>query len=290
MRSTADTPFRSDVAQVGFIGLGDMGGAIATRIIGAGFPAVLWARRPEALGSFAGPRVSTRESPAELAAEVDLVGVCVWDDRSVREVLHGDHGVLAGCRPGTIIAIHSTVQPETCRELAATAAERGVIVLDAPVSGGRDAALAGQLVVAVGGDEAAVQRCLPVFASFGDPVLHLGQVGTAQFAKLINNSVLAANLALADDALALGLSLGIQPEMMAAVLRGGSGRSYALEVVLAARASAQTRRHALAPLSKDVRCLTSEAAPRECAGAELLTGAAAEAVRRLEHPPSGWAE
>jgi 3-hydroxyisobutyrate dehydrogenase-like beta-hydroxyacid dehydrogenase len=267
-----------------------MGGAIATRIIGAGFPTLLWARRPEALASFAGPRVGTRESPAELAGGVDLVGVCVWDDQSVREVIHGDHGVLAGCRPGTVIAIHSTVQPATCRELAAAAAERGVIVLDAPVSGGRDAALAGKLVVAAGGDEAAVQRCRPVFASFGDPVLHLGQVGTAQFAKLINNSLLAANLALADDALALGQSLGIQPDMMAQVLRHGSGQSFALGVAAAIRASAATRQHALPALSKDVQCLTSEAAPRECARAELLAKAATEAIRRLAHPPAGWAE
>jgi 3-hydroxyisobutyrate dehydrogenase len=290
MRSTADTPSRSEVARVGFIGLGDMGGAIATRIIGAGFPAVLWARRPEVLSSFAGPGVTASESPAELAAGVDLVGVCVWDDQSVADVLHGEHGVLAGCRPGTVIAIHSTVRPVTCRDLAAAAAERGAVLLDAPVSGGRDAGLAGRLVVAVGGDEAAVRRCRPVFASFGDPVLHMGPVGTAQLAKLINNSLLAANLALADDALAIGGALGIPPDMMARMLRHGSGQSYGLEVAVAARASAMTRAHALQPLRKDVRCFTSEAAPAEGVGAVLLTEAAEEAVRRLADPPAWWAD
>jgi 3-hydroxyisobutyrate dehydrogenase-like beta-hydroxyacid dehydrogenase len=283
-------PARSDVARVGFIGLGEMGGAIATRIIGAGFPTVLWARRPEALASFEGAHVETAQSPAELAARADLIGICVWADEDVREVLLGDHGVLAGCRPGTVVAIHATVQPATCRELAAAAAERGAIVLDAPVSGGRNVALAGSLVVAVGGDEAAVERCRPVFATFGDPVIHLGQVGTGQFAKLVNNTLLAANLALADDALTLAQALGVEPDAMAQMLRNGSGRSYALDVTAAVRASAEKRRGALVPLEKDVGCLTSDAAPRECASAALLVDAATEAVRRLADPPTGWAE
>jgi 3-hydroxyisobutyrate dehydrogenase-like beta-hydroxyacid dehydrogenase len=221
---------------------------------------------------------------------VDLIGICVWADRDVRQVLQGDHGALAGCRPGTIIAIHSTIQPVTCVELAVAASERGAILIDAPVSGGRDVALAGSLVVAVGGDEKAVERCRPVFATFGDPVIHLGQVGTGQLAKLINNTLLAANLALADDALTLAKALGIRPEAMAQVIRHGSGRSYALDVAVAVRASAQTRRAALAPLEKDVRCLTSDAAPRECSAAALFVDAATVAVSRLAKPPPAWAE
>jgi 3-hydroxyisobutyrate dehydrogenase-like beta-hydroxyacid dehydrogenase len=197
--------------------------------------------------------------------------------------------VLAGCQPGTVIAIHSTIQPATCRELASAAAERAAIVVDAPVSGGRDVALAGSLVVAVGGDEETVARCRPVFATFGDPVIHLGEVGTGQFAKLLNNALLAANLALADDALTLAQALGVRPDAMAQVLRNGSGRSYALDVAVAVRASAETRRAARAPLEKDVRCLTSDAAPRECAAAALFVDAAKEAVRRLANPPTGWA-
>jgi 3-hydroxyisobutyrate dehydrogenase len=280
----------SDVARVGFIGLGDMGGAIATRIIAAGFPTVLWARRPEVLASFAGTHVETATTPAELAARADLIGICVWADEDVRQVLQGDHGVLAGCRPGTIVAIHATVQPATCRELAAAAAERGVIVIDAPVSGGRHVAVAGSLVVAVGGDEDAVERCRPIFATFGDPVIHLGQIGTGQLAKLVNNALLAANLALADDALALAKTLGVEPGAMARMLRHGSGRSYALDVAVAARASAATRHAMLGPLEKDVQYLTSDAMRRDCAGAALLVDAAREAIRRLADPPTAWSE
>ena len=130
-----------DSERVGFIGLGNIGGAIASRIIGAGFPTVLWARRPDALAPFLDARVESAESPADLAAWADIVGICVWSDEDVREVMLGDRGVLAGCRPGTVVAIHSTTQPGTCRDLAEAARELDVVVIDAPVSGGRDGAL-----------------------------------------------------------------------------------------------------------------------------------------------------
>ena len=285
MHSMAATPSRSEVAQVGFIGLGDMGGAIASRIIRAGFPTRLWARRPEVLDDFAGPTVQSAATPAELAAGVDLVGICVWDDQAVRDVLYGNDGVLAGAREGTVIAIHSTVLPETVRAAEEAAAVRGLMLVDAPVSGGRDVALSGGLVVAVGGDQAAVERCRDVFASFGAQVIHLGPVGTGQFAKLINNSLLAANLAVADDAIALAQSLGMEPTALAEVIRNGSGRSFGFDVALLTRASADARTQTANALRKDVGCLTVDAAPHECADAALFTHAARQGVERLNLPP-----
>ena len=279
-----------EASQVGFIGLGNIGGAMVTRIIAAGYPTVLWARRPDAIAPFQGELVETAESPADLASRADIVGICVWSDEDVQDVMLGDRGVLAGCRPGTVVAIHSTTQPGTCRALADAARELDVAVIDAPVSGGRDVALAGTLVVAVGGDEEAADRCRPVFATFSDEVVHLGRVGSAQFAKLVNNALLAANLSLADDALTLGAVLGIRPEALAQVLRRGTGRSFALDVAVDARGSAQTRRAALPFLEKDVESLTTGDAAPECAeSASLLAEAASEAVRRLATPPPGWA-
>lgn len=286
MNSTASAP---TVTRVGFIGLGDMGGAMASRIVDGGFETVLWARRREALAPFAGPLVSSADNPAELAATVDLIGVCVWNDEDVRSVVAGEQGVLAGCRPGTIVAIHSTVRPDTCRELAATASDHGVIVIDAPVSGGRTVALDGKLVVAVGGTASSFERCHPVFSTFGDPLIHLGPVGTGQLAKLVNNAVFAANLAIADDAFTLANHFGIEAEAMAAMLRNGSGRSFGLEMALAGRTSADIRDPMRVPLEKDVNCLTTDVAPEECGEAPLLVEAAAEAIRRLSQPPVGWA-
>ncbi len=279
-----------ETPRVGFIGLGNIGGAMVTRIIGAGFPTVLWARRPDAITPFAGALVETAQSPADLASRADIVGICVWSDEDVQDVMLGAHGVLAGCRPGTVVAIHSTTQPATCRSLADAGREPDVAVIDAPVSGGRDGALAGTLVVAVGGDETAAERCRPVFASFSEEIVHLGPVGSAQFAKLVNNALLAGNLSLADEALTLGAELGIRPDALAQVLRRGTGRSYGLDIALGARMSAETRRAALPFLEKDVTSLTTGDASRQCdESASLLVDAATEAVRRLSTPPAGWA-
>lgn len=274
---------------VGFIGLGDMGGAMAQRIIDAGFPTVLWARRPEVLAAFKGPNVEHAETPADLASRVDMVGVCVWADDDVRRVLEGDDGLFAGAKPGTVIAIHSTISPAVCRELAQSAAERDLIVLDVPVSGGHDVALAGSLTVAVGGDADAAERCRPVFEAYGDPVIYVGPVGAAQSVKLINNALLAANLAVADDALAIGAALGVPGDAIAQWLRSGSGRSYALDVAMGVRASQDVRDAARPALEKDVHALAADVPTRDGVGARSLLDAAEEAIRRMTDPPGDWA-
>src|SRR4051794_4547335 len=103
--------------KVGFIGLGHQGAPIARRIIGAGFTTTLWARRAQTLEPFLGTDATTAATPRELAAVSDLVEICVVNDADVHEVLTGEQGVLAGAGPGTVVAIHSTVHPDTCRRL-----------------------------------------------------------------------------------------------------------------------------------------------------------------------------
>src|SRR5246500_766347 len=168
---------------VGFIGLGSQGGPMAERIVEAGFPTTLWARRPASLEPYADTAAKTAGSPAELAAASDLVCLCVVGDDDVREVLYGQTGVLAGLAADGIVAIHSTVHPDTCREVAESAAKHGISVIDAPVSGGSPAAEAGTLLVMAGGDEDAVERCRPVFATYADPIVYLGPLGSGQVAK-----------------------------------------------------------------------------------------------------------
>ncbi len=240
--------------RVGFIGLGSQGGPMARRIIEAGHPTTLWARRPSTLDCFAGTAAQVAGAPAELAAASDLVCVCVVDDAGVTEVVAGPDGVLAGLAAGGVIAIHSTVHPDTCRDLAAQARDRGVHLVDAPVSGGGPAAAEGRLLVMVGGDAATVERCRPVFASYGDPIVHLGDVGSGQLTKLLNNVLFTANLATAANTLALGRALGVDPQRLAEVVSHGSASSFALTRIVAAggtldRMAAQ----AGALLGKDVR-------------------------------------
>ena len=217
--------------RVGFIGLGSQGGPMARRIIDAGHPTTLWARRPESLEPFADTPAAVAATPAELAAASDLVCLCVVGDADVMDVATRADGVLAGLRSGGVIAVHATVHPDTCRELAERAEVKGVAVIDAPVSGGGPAAEMGTLLVMVGGDEDIVEQVRPVFASYADPIVHLGGLGTGQVTKLLNNLLFTAHLATAKTTLDLGNALGVAPQKLAEVIGRGSGNSFALTSV-----------------------------------------------------------
>lgn len=217
--------------RVGFIGLGSQGAPMARRIVEAGHPTTLWARRPESVEPFADTAATVAATPAELAAASDLVCLCVVGDDDVQDVVTRDDGVLAGLAPGGVIAVHSTVHPDTCRDLAERARAKGVAVIDAPVSGGGPAAEAGTLLVMVGGDEDVVENARPVFASYAEPIVHLGPVGAGQVTKLLNNLLFSAHLATAKTALDLGQGLGVAPEKLAEVIGRGSGNSFALTSV-----------------------------------------------------------
>ena len=260
--------------RVGFVGLGSQGGPMARRIVDAGHPTTLWARRPETLAAFADTPARIAASPADLAAHSDLVCVCVVDDAGVEEIVTA---VLEGSAPGSVIAIHSTVHPDTCRRVAERSAAHGVQVIDAPVTGGGPAAAQGTLLVMVGGDPEPVERCRPVFSTYADRVVHLGNLGSGQVTKLLNNALFTANLGTAAGALALGRSLGVDPRRLAEVICGGSGASFALERVAAAGATLERiATHAGPLLTKDVRLLTSLAG---AAGAQTgIVGQAADAA------------
>ncbi|NEB02758.1 NAD(P)-dependent oxidoreductase [Streptomyces sp. SID13726] len=264
--------------RVGFIGLGSQGAPMARRIVDAGYETTLWARRPATLVPFADTAAKRASSPADLAAVSDLVCVCVVDDADVEEVVTGEAGVLTGLRKGGVIAVHSTVHPDTCRRLADRARARGVTLIDAPVSGGGSAAAEGRLVVMAGGEPGTVAYCRPVFSTYADPVVHMGPLGTGQVAKLLNNVLFTANLATAADTLALGRDLAVDPEALARVVSHGSGTSFALDRVTSAGGTLdRIATHAGPLLRKDVRLLTDVAT---AAGASpgIVTTAADEAL------------
>lgn len=204
---------------------------MARRIAGAGLDLTIWARRAETLEPFADTSAVVAASPAELGAASDVVGICVMADADVEDVVLREDGVLAGMAPGGIIAIHSTIHPETCRRVAERAAERQIDVIDAPVSGGGPAAAEGRLLVMVGGDEAVVARAQPVLGTYGDPVLHLGPLGSGQVAKLLNNFLFTAQLAVGLETFDFAQRLGVDRAALAQVLAKGSGTSFGIGVV-----------------------------------------------------------
>lgn len=270
--------------RVGFIGLGSQGAPMARRIVEGGYPTTLWARRPDSLEPFADTAAKLADSPADLGRASDLVCLCVVGDADVDEVVRGENGVLAGLQPGGIIAIHSTVHPDTCRALAEHCADQGVSVIDAPVSGGGPAAEAGTLLVMVGGDEDVVDRCRPVFDTYADPVVHLGGVGSGQVTKLLNNLLFTANLGTAATALALGEQLGVSTVRLAEVVCRGSSNSFALNSI---RGSGGTldRLAAMAGalLQKDVR-LVVDLAQTAAATPGAVLDAADAALSLMDHP------
>lgn len=202
---------------------------MAKAIVDHGFPTTLWARRPESLEPFAGT-VTVADSPAELASRSDLIGVCVVNDDDVREVVLGPRGIGDGLREGSAVVIHSTVHPDTCLSLAEVLRERGASVLDAPVSGGGPAAEARRLLVMVGGEAEILKRVRPVLATFGDPIIHLGPLGSGQIAKVVNNLLFIDNLALAHQAIEVATGLGLDREAVVATFQNGSSRSFGLGI------------------------------------------------------------
>lgn len=269
--------------KVGFIGLGSQGGPMARRIVEGGFATTLWARRPASVEPFADTAAAIASSPAELAAASDLVCLCVVGEADIEEITNGEHGLLAGLAPDSVIAVHSTVHPNTCKALAKKVGSKGVSVIDAPVSGGGAAAAEGRLMVMVGGDSDVVARCRPVFETYGDPVVHLGELGTGQTTKLLNNLLFTANLGTAAATLSLARSLGVSPARLVEVVSRSSGNSFALNVIGDEGTLDRLAGLAGTLLQKDVRLIVDLAGPAAASGGAVLDAADA-ALTLMDHP------
>jgi 3-hydroxyisobutyrate dehydrogenase-like beta-hydroxyacid dehydrogenase len=238
--------------RVGFIGVGDMGGPIVGHIAASGFPTTVWARHPRQLEQFQGTSLTVAGSPGELAAMSDMIGLCVFDDSDVREVMDGPAGILAGARPGTVVVVHSTIAPQTCRELAAACDAAGITLLDAPVTGARASALAASLTIMIGGAAEHVERVRPVLSCYATRIVHVGALGAGQVMKTLNNVLSAATGRLACVAIETAGQLGLDPTQAMDVLRHGGAASAALESIASRLlADAEFAEHARRMIVKD---------------------------------------
>lgn len=214
---------------VGFIGLGQIGAPMATRLLDwhdglTVFDVAAAATEPFAL---AGAHVAS--SPAEVARRASVISVMVRDDAQVTEVLCGTDGILSAALPGTVVAIHSTVEADTPARLGALAAEHGVHVVDAPVSGGFMGAHSGTLALMVGGSDEAVALVREPFALLATLVAHLGPLGAGTRAKLARNLITFAAMAAVGEASRLAEAAGVDLAKLGDVVRhsdkvtGGAG-------------------------------------------------------------------
>jgi 3-hydroxyisobutyrate dehydrogenase-like beta-hydroxyacid dehydrogenase len=271
--------------RVGFVGLGDQGAPIARRIVEAGYQTTLWARRPESLAAFADTAAHPAATLAEMAGRSDVVGVCVYADADVEQVVAGEGGLLSAMPPGGIVLIHSTAHPDLCRRLTEAGAARGIPVLDAPVSGGNARAAAGQLVVMVGGDQAAFERVRPLLETFATAVEWLGPAGSGQICKLANNAVTTINAAAALAYVNGAGRLGLDRAALVRMLTAGSAQSFALHTM--SLASTENLRFAEARLRKDVDLMLGvlRGEGEEAAGSADLTRLALDVLAHFARPP-----
>lgn len=204
---------------VGFIGLGQIGRPMATRL--TDWPAGLWVHDvdPSATEPLEQAGAKVAGTPREVAEQSRHVSVMVRDDAQVREVLTGADGVFAGARPGCVVAIHSTIHPDTAREVADLAAAHDVRVLDAPVSGGAVGAQQGRLAILVGGDVDAFEASCEVLERMGEIVVHVGPIGAGTAAKLARNLLHFVAFTAATEASRLAEAAGIDLVALGKVVR-----------------------------------------------------------------------
>jgi 3-hydroxyisobutyrate dehydrogenase len=214
---------------VGFVGLGAMGGPMAQNLLKHGFALVVHDVDPAkaALWRTRGARVV--DSAADVAAAVERTICMVETTAQAEAVVSGERGLMHTARPGHIVVCMSTIDPFTARRLAERLEARGIAMLDAPVSGGTERAVSGELSIIVGGPGETVAACRDLFRAMGANVFHMGGIGQGLAMKLVNNMLVQVNTVAVAEALVLGVKAGLDPQAIYDVVRVSTGTSFAFE-------------------------------------------------------------
>jgi len=213
---------------IAFIGLGTMGAPMATRLLQAGHRLTVHNRtrgREEPLAALGAARAA---SPAEAAAKAELVFTMVSDTPDVRQVVLGEQGAIHGMASGSVLIDMSTISPAATREIAAQLVERGIEMLDAPVSGGSEGAKQGTLSIMVGGQAEVLARVRPALEALGKTITLVGPIGSGQVTKAINQVIIAGTYAAVAEGMTLGLAAGIDLEAAQQALASGAAGSWVL--------------------------------------------------------------
>jgi len=216
------------MTQIGFIGLGIMGRGMTNNLLKAGHKVTVWNRTTARMDEFAAAGAQTASSPAELAAQCDVVLICVSDTPDVEAVLFGENGVSAGVKPGALVVDHSTISPQKTVEMAKRLNAQGVAYLDAPVSGGSEGAAKGILSIMVGGEAADFERAMPILQAYGKTITHVGAQGAGQMAKLVNQILVVVNQLAASEALLFAQAGGLDLAKTIDAVKGGAAGSWML--------------------------------------------------------------
>ena len=216
--------------KVGYIGLGLMGKSIARNILKAGFPLIVHNRSRPAVDELAAEGATAAGSPREVAEQVDVIFTNLPDTPDVELVVLGENGIIEGAHDGLIYIDNSTIKPVAARRIAEKLAEKHVLALDAPVSGGDIGARNGTLTVMVGGDASALEKTMPVLMAMGKTVTHVGEAGAGQVAKAANQIMVAAQMVAMGELLVFSKKAGVDPRKVVEAIKGGAAQCWTLDV------------------------------------------------------------
>ncbi|HWR45686.1 NAD(P)-dependent oxidoreductase [Sporomusa sp.] len=215
--------------KIGVVGLGIMGEPMAEHLLNAGNEVFVYNRTACKAEHLAMKGAVVCSTPAEVAQHCDAIVVMVKADAEVEAMILGANGILEGAQAGLIILNSSTILPQTSKRVAQLAAEKGIIVLDCPVTGSGIQAREAKLTFMVGGNREAFEQCLPLFNVMGKQAVYMGESGTGSYMKLANNSLMAINLLSLVESLTMAYKSGVDPEMFLEVVNGGGARSAVAE-------------------------------------------------------------
>jgi 3-hydroxyisobutyrate dehydrogenase len=214
--------------RIGFIGTGVMGKSMAGHLLKAGYPLYVNTRTKEKAEGLLDQGARWAENPAELAKECDVVITMVGYPQDVESIYLGKEGLIAHAKPGSYLIDMTTSCPQLAKKIAATAAERNIAALDAPVSGGDVGAREARLSIMVGGDEEAFENLQPVFSKMGTNVVYQGQAGSGQHTKMCNQIAIASGMIGVCEAVLYAESAGLRPELVMKSIESGAAGSWSL--------------------------------------------------------------
>jgi len=217
--------------RIGSIGTGIMGGPMALNLLKAGYAVTVHNRTKSKAKAVLEAGASWAASPAEIAKESDVVITCVPDTPDVKQVLLGENGVIEGARAGLVCVDMSTISPAATREMGQILRGKGVILLDAPISGGEIGAIEGKLSIMMGGPKEAFEKVRPVMEVMGKAVIHCGPLGAGQMTKLVNQVMVIHTIMSISEGLAFAEKAGLDLETTWQVTSAGAAGSHSLKVL-----------------------------------------------------------
>ena len=207
--------------RIGFIGLGIMGKPMAKNLLKAGYELVVYDVVPEAVADATAAGAAAAESSADVAAQCDTIITMLPNSPHVREVVMGDGGILSAAKPGTIIVDMSSIAPLEAQAIFKACEEKGVKMIDAPVSGGEPKAIDGSLAIMVGGDKAVFDQVYDILMVMGASAVLCGGIGAGNTTKVANQVIVALNIAAVSEAFLLAKKAGVDPELVFEAIKGG---------------------------------------------------------------------